>query len=165
MAYLDKESDAQVVMPVLHNRVHEGKAWSCSHYNASLANGEFVRILVKADADEEFHVGAFTPGCSGKAIYRIYEAPTVTDEGTVLTLLNKKRGSSNVAPGSAWHSPTVSGGSGTLLEAGATALLGEAVSREIEWNIADDTYYTFEIENVSGSAQAASVTVVFYEEN
>lgn len=91
---------------------------------------------------------------AGPVLISLYEAPTISNNGTPITPVNQNRVLNIPSVTQVWGSPTVSG-TGTLLQqhriVGEKHLGGEGESFP-DWLLKPDTYYLFTIQNISGSS-------------
>lgn len=104
--------------------------------------------------------------CVGNAMGYLYEGAT-TSGGTALTEVNLNRNSTTTSNGAAVLNPTVSA-TGTLL--GSYVLIGGVKKKATGGDLASVsmllkplTTYLLRLTNVSGSAQAAEMTITWYE--
>lgn len=126
-----------------------------------------INILFKTSAGVEAHLEYLIQGAADCEVF-LYEAPTVTGEGTNMTSARLLRSSTKEIQGVAKSGGTVSakgtlinegfnGGSGT----GANVSGGAIVHEGAEWVTKADTWYLIEIVRpVSGKAHA---TLEWYE--
>lgn len=148
--------------------LHEGLLFTLGYsysFAAPLANGANFDIVV-----------AFGPGvkpkvsieglCVGNAMGYLYEGATTTG-GTALTAINLDRNSTNTDNAAAVLNPTVTA-TGTLL--GSYVLIGGQKKKATGGDISTAslllkplTNYLLRMTNVSGAAQAAEMTVTWYE--
>lgn len=150
-----------------HYKTHRGQYFYVGHLNLALAGSGNFDILVNP-GDKRAHVKLDAVLNTHGVIY-IYEAPTITSNGTALTARNANRSSSNTPTLTAYHTPTVSS-VGTLLIAqvitgggfGANKIGSDISKEEDLFILAKNTDYLFRINNLS-TTSAASMYLGFYE--
>ena len=102
-------------------KAHDSDAYFCNREDLSLSNTQTIKVLVKTPSTTGRKILALirAQALLGSTLH-IYEAPTVTDDGTELIIYNKNRGGNKTAVTKIYHTPTATGG--TLLK---TLLLGD----------------------------------------
>ncbi len=155
-----------------HNRVHTGGFFEASYmspHGAEIANDGSILMLLQVGANLEMHWTAELSG-GGDTEVRIVRNPTITNVGTALTAFNMNDGNASTATVTATHTPTVTGGTGTVmlndfLGGGSGPRATGADSRVgLERIGARNTNYLIELINRSGNAQMMSIHAQWYEE-
>lgn len=171
LAPFDETTGAALVIDTVHHEVHEGEMFHASHTNGSVSNGANVDVLLATGAAVETHA-SWEVFAGGQVTIYLYEAPTVSANGTALTVYNMKRDSLNAPDGLLYHTPTVSAtGSvalvnGRILPGGTspTTRVGGGIRSGAEWILAPDTLYLLRVANTSGGTIAVNVVLEWYEE-
>ena len=161
----DDLSEALVFVEKRHQRVHVGKAFSCSHLSSSVANGTNLDVLMKTGAYTVHLV--YTAAVSAEFEIRLYEDTIISSDGTFLPVLNKNRGSVNTTTLLAFLGPTVTG-IGTELR--VNLLPGAQKDKEVgailgefpEYNLKPDTNYLIRLSNTSGGTSKVAMDIEFY---
>jgi hypothetical protein len=171
----DRFAHAVTTIDEPHRLIHDGMLFSASGRNASLANGANLDLLLVTPANARPHVqdAIFYAADSPCNVY-LYEDTVTSNDGTVQTLRNRNRNSSNTAKAALSTGPTVTG-VGTLLrevfipDSGggfgpwATAGGAQAGNFNSEWVLKPSTKYLFRFTNSSGGAVTVSWEILFYE--
>ena len=141
------------VVDELSNAVHSGNAYSVN-LKATVTTGDSTSMLGRT-GDKEVHFDHFTlSGSKGKFSIELFEAPTVTADGTPILSLNRHRASTNTASMSVYSGPTVTD-NGTLMDDSTvydTGGVGANVSQgqggvDADWVLAANTEYLIVITN------------------
>lgn len=159
------------VLDELSNAVHNGIAFSISA-SGTLAAGA-TDILLGRTGSQEVHFSNFSVNMSkGFFTIALYEAPTITSDGTPIASFNRKRSSSNTATMSTFAGTTVSN-NGTLLEPveiydtggqGSNTQFGVGVL-SADWVLAPNTDYIIVLTNSDASATDYSGHFIWAERN
>ena len=146
----------------------EGLLYSVGYsysFASPLANGANFDIVIAFGPEIQPRV-SIEGLCVGNAMGYLYEGATTTG-GTALTDVNLNRNSVNVSNAAAVLNPTVTG-TGTLL--GSYVLIGGVKKKATGGEISTAslilkplTNYLLRMTNVSGAAQAAEMTITWYE--
>lgn len=162
-------SSAWNVIDIAHIKVHEGRYFSGGYYNASVAGGGAIDLLIQSSATEDTHV-RFHLMTGGDATSQLYEGTTFSAAGTAVTISNHNRQSAKVFSGTVTHTPTVTDvGSqlnGTQFVPGGGG--GNAVGGEMpgflnEFILAASTTYLLRVTNITGNNQAMAVHFECYQ--
>ncbi len=95
----------------------------------------------------------------GVTRFRLFEAPTITDDGTVLPIFNRRRDSIITPETQVWHSPTVSA-NGTVI----SRWIVQGKHRfDSEWILLPNTDYFMDLLNRGGQDSDLSMEFSFYE--
>ena len=149
-----------------HYQLHLGNSYLFSEEISSLANGSSQDYLLN---NKGCHLRSWVIfGNSGPLKILIYENTTTTDNGTLQTVYNMKRTSSNTNQTLLYKGPTVSS-TGNLLD---TDILygskkdsaGNSLDNPLEWILDDDVKYLLRITNSAGSAQDLMIKLQWYEQ-
>lgn len=134
-------------------------------FASPLADGASIDIVLAFGPGTEPRV-AIEGLCVGNAMGYLYEGTTTTG-GTALTGINLNRNSTNVGNAAAVLNPTISS-TGTLL--GSFLIIGGVKKKASGGDMSTTslvlkplTNYLLRLTNVSGVAQAAEMTITWYE--
>lgn len=160
-----------IVIDRNHHEVHEGEFFEFGQTFLLVADDGFAYLRFKTSAAKTLHFGSSITA-EGKALVKIYEGTTYTDDGTVITPINNNRCSSDAAETSVWHTPTVdvlgselTPENGVLLIGGlGPQSVGGSVKGDEEIIAADGTDYLIAVQNVSGQVKDITIQVGGYEE-
>jgi len=164
---VDATANALVTQNMVHKQIHNGIAFEADYVSESVADDETIEMLISTDASQSVHI-RFQAGVGGDARIQIFENPTVTDNGTAITPVNRNRTSANTAVTSVYHTPTTSA-DGTILAdhlapGGGTGKSTGAIATSFEEYILKSSEdYLFRVTNISGSNNPLSISVAFYE--
>ena len=150
-----------------HARIHRGEIWTYASGLAAMNdNASFVFHLKTAAGIDELHATLAAAG-SGAGYVRIYEAPTLTVNGTELAFVNHMRVTARqVALASKlYYTPTTSA-NGTLLAewylGSGNKGAGTMDAREQEWVLKPNTSYLIIFESDAAS-NVMSIALTVYE--
>ena len=143
----------------VHKRIHDSEEWQIQHCTDDLADSATFVYHIKVGAKASH--GNFGVWSEGKVLLELFEAASITADGTAVTGNNLNR-ETIVAPTlTAFHTPTEDT-EGTLLD---TTKIGQAASGGIfgapasggsvggdYWWLKPDTSYLVKITNQSGEA-------------
>ncbi len=156
----------ELVQP-LHHETHKGNAYEVSRIFEDVASDGNADVLIKVGANKDLHLVAHVSG-GGDIYARIYEATTVSADGTGIITCNKNRNFSDGSDGLFYYSPTVTGVGTLLLEtyipggSGGIAVGGSA-DIDYEQDLKKDTNYLIRVVNKAGLAKTISIWLVYYE--
>lgn len=162
---VDEETKSLKVILEPHAQIHDGKAFFNSGLN-NVANAADFDILLKNPANNESHF-RFNYSVGGAPMtIRVFENPTITDDGTGLTVFNVDRNSVTPNNMTLFSGPTLSD-DGTeiecLLIAGARQEGGTGDTSLIEWELKANEDYVIRITNNAGGAQDVCHNLFWYE--
>jgi len=113
----------QTVIDSVHKHTHEGRYFSGGYYNAAVANGATVDILIQTGT-ESTHA-KFKAVCGGDSTLQVFEGATFSAAGTGVTMSNHNRDSAKTFDGTVTHTPTVTG---TGAQINGTSFIAAGVS-------------------------------------
>ena len=161
-----------------HSKVHQGVYYNVSHYFSGIADNAEALLLIKLSANYENH-SVIQIGTSGDARLELYENPTLTADGTALSITNHNRSKALASPtyassSTAFYSPTIGNSPqnygtalipGFFLPGGTKDKGGGAIAEASgeQWVWAASNNYLVRAINQSGSAQDISIDIAFYE--
>lgn len=152
----------------LQERINEGKFFSGSYYNALLADGASIDMLVQVGA-----VGPISTNVlgfiDGDSLVEVYEGTTISAAGTVISVYNHNRASAKVLDATITHTPTI-----TALGTKISGTYYVPQGQNIEGNsdigglnttfvLAASTKYLFRITNASGFNKKCNITFTGYQ--
>jgi len=151
-----------------HSKVHQGQFYTTGYYNAAVASGSSIDVLVQTGT-KSVHTYIIC-AVGGNSTFSIYEGTTFSAAGTSLTPMNNNRSSSNTPLATFTHTPTITL-TGTQLDgvefipggssAVATGAIAPIGSEQI--TMAPSTNYLFRLTNISGVATELNTRISFYE--
>lgn len=104
---LDRNGDAVPIIEPEHSRIHEGLAYTHSHEHI-VENDEIVDHLFVNPANNYPHLRHWLFHITGApANIEVYEATTVSNSGTLATIINLNRPSSNTSNVILYNDPVV----------------------------------------------------------
>lgn len=148
--------------------IHEGKAFYVYANVTGLAVGASISVLGKTGALPVHFHRIDTEASDSPLLMEFIEQPTVTNEGTPVTVYNRNRRSENPSGMKVFSSPTYSGGttleSKKVYKSGTGAATPGAGEIEGEWVLKASQYYAFRITNNSNAIINLDADFHFYEE-
>jgi len=166
-ANVDSKRHGLVGIDTAHEAVHDGVMFEASYIFVSVAGSANADILVIVGSKKELHV-TFHIVSAGQGLIYLYESPTITANGTALTINDMNRVTKNTSDASAFYTPTV-GATGTVLSQsiveGGTGgnKIGGQVRWGTEWILKKSTEYLIRVTNNTAQTQNMSIQVEFYE--
>ena len=174
---LDKTTNTIQTIDYAHHEIHAGSSFHAYAYNASVSTAGTINIYIKTKSTAPFcHVfGQWSSG--GAAIYRIYEAPTITaNTGTNgNAIINHNRNltattsgcldNATVPVANKYGTGVTKTVDGTILlveYSGVGKTIGGSGRNESEYVLLPNTVYLFEVEAV-GNNIALNVAIDYYE--
>lgn len=162
----DRTHGALRTIDDLHAMTHRGRVYDASHVVEGVADDNTLEFLVLTDDTSVAHIRALV-ATGGDAEFQVYEGPTVTDEGTSLSAINRNRRSSRAAKTQVWHTPTLSADGTELFDAflpgGERRRATGAGGGFEEYVLASNTYYLFRATNRSGGNDTLGIHLTWYE--
>lgn len=150
-----------------HAKIHLGELFTSSYKNpdaSPVADNANFDVLIITPADLSVNM-TYEVTATGAYELAIYEDTTVTDNGTLLSRMNRNRILSHKkAKTLVYHTPTVTNVGLLLLNEASNGLLGGVNRGEKEWILKPSTRYLVRLINRAGSAQSMSTIVSWYEE-
>jgi hypothetical protein len=147
---------ALTMQDLLAKRNREGLVYTFTKQVTLPANGT-LEILGKTDGRNAHFFNFTLEAEQGGFELRLYEDPTVSDEGTEETLICRNRIKVTTPTLTVFSAPTVTS-PGTLLSLIGIPETTSAVSRQPleqaenrEWILDDGSYYLYEVTNLTGS--------------
>jgi hypothetical protein len=149
-----------------HAEVHQGKFYTVSYIANGVASASSLEFFFITGANFELHTAILAAAGSDAELY-IFEATTVSDNGTALTAYNNLRSSVNTAEGDFYHTPTITG-DGTQISVvyipSSGTQGGGAVRPGTEVIFKVSTNYLIRLTNTGTGAQDLSLAIGFYED-
>lgn len=148
----------------LDHIIYHGNAYGVGYYNAAVANGSSIDLLVSCD-DVPLSVQLKIAG-GGDCLLNLYENPTISSPGTTLTAINLNRNSTKTCGASVSHTPTVSS-VGTLIYqlyapggTGGNASGGDASFQRGILKKGEE--YLFRLTNISGGTKPMQISLIYF---
>ena len=148
--------------------VEQGRAFEISG-ELTVTLGSTFKLLGKSGEGRTHLANFFIRSEQGPLSIKILEAPTITDNGTLLTPINRNRNSTKTSNTTPYSQPTSSGGvaiyesavhevgGGAHVQGGESEMPGMIILK-------DNTDYTFEITNSGASDTQISFSILWCEE-
>ena len=166
-AVLDTLDGSLCVINILHHEIHKGNAYTVGALVTDVADDASADTLIIVGT-KSLHL-VLRASATGSSYAYLYETPTITDNGTAVTIFNKDRTSSLVSTARTFHTPTV-GAVGTALNSELfpggekNFAVGATGNERDEWILAPGKSYLLRITNKSGAAEDISIAATWYEE-
>lgn len=163
----ERTREGVTTITFVHYNIHRGITYESSYKTLTLANNASLEMLFTTGSLPCHAV--FKAEIGGDGEVQLYEATTVSANGTAMARNNKNRTSSRVALATVFHTPTVTGdgteltdhyipgGTGSIFSGGGEDSFGR------EWLLAPNTNYMLRLTNRAGSTQPAGFHVQWYE--
>ncbi len=139
-----------------HQKVHEGRFFSGSYYNSSVADAASINLLIQNTS--QYSHSKIAISASGDCLLYLFEDTTFSGAGTAVDMINHNRASSKVFAGTVTHTPTITL-DGTQLNGaeflpGGNKHIGGGAGAGFENELILDinTNYMFRLTNISGSS-------------
>jgi len=151
-----------------HSRIVKSLEFCGCHRYLAVADNASVYLLGKVGADKNAH-GDFRVSSEGKVYIELYEAPTITLDGTAETILSVNRQTLGTPTATLWHTPTIAA-DGTQLNC---SMLGTAGRKEGAGGISaagcyflfkKSTNYLLKVTNKKGAAADINMSYSWHEE-
>lgn len=160
MSYFQEVINKALVL----QRLIDGKVFF-AHRQVSVTTGNTDEVLIKVGTTALIMFA--TVSSDDKEIVDFYEGPTISADGTAVSVYNANRGSANTEDFNVYHTPTTSA-DGTLLEEEITPTAGDAVvgpgtSEGVPWILAPNTNYLMRFTNDGGASATALYALSFVE--
>jgi hypothetical protein len=158
------------VIDIAHQKVHEGRFFSCGYYNSAVVDTGVIELLIQTSATNGTH-SRISGYSGGDSLIQIFEGTTFSNAGTALTISNHNRSSLKVFDGTVTNTPTLIGAgtqiNSTVFIPGGTkaSATGGAGGFGSEFILALSTNYLFRITNVSGATKKQSILFECYQPN
>jgi hypothetical protein len=151
-----------------HSRIHSGRGFSYVDRVDNLANGSSFYWQLDNPAANYAHLRQISGAADGAPVeVRLFEAPTITGDGTQGSPKNLNRASANAANLDVYRNATVSADGEELdfmLIPGSRSVGGSGTEGvETEWILAPSTKYVIKLTNTSGGASDVGLRLFWYE--
>ena len=166
-ASLDNLSPTLASIELPHLKVHEGVMFISSTIASSVADNASIDMMIKVGLTVDAHA-VFNTACAGESWVHLYENPTTSADGTVLSSPNMNRCSSNLSASTVYIGPTVTTvgthlGESFIPGGEKNRATGGQLRNATEWMLDNNNVYLFRATNKSGSAADMSLEIEFYE--
>ena len=162
----DRATYALNTVDYAHHEIHSGSSFVAHHIQDVTASGTINVTITTPNTTRWAHM-LWIIGTELEAELRFYEGSTATG-GTTITPMNRNRNSSGTSTCVVMGTPTV-GTVGSLIFAdhlgggAASARFGGETRGDHEWVLKQNTTYTVQMVNMTGSANYMSVALDWYE--
>lgn len=159
----DQYVNALLTMDLFHHRIHQGDAYNHSTV-FTIGAGATVYLLGKVGANPVHFNGFSLAADDGPITVSLFETPTITDDGTQISVINRNRISSHIPTFEVYTGPTIAADGDALFtfrnfsDSGTTS----ADIMPEEWLLAPNTNYVIKLVNTGGAA-AVSSNFFWYE--
>lgn len=168
-AYIDEYSGAVGTLTQSHQKVHQGKLFQYTLDTTIADSGGILRILFKSNGSFPHYQRLSVQSGGTDVDIELYEEPTVTDEGTLVTTVrNHSRNSTNTPSTEIYTGATITDDGAQLdldwlVGDKKTGSFGE--SGDVEWNLKASAYSMLKITNNSttGGPHRFVIKAVWYE--
>ena len=156
------------VTDVIHDRIHQGTLFYANMLDQTVAAGNFIDMLIRVPTGGGAHL-RWSASVGADALMTIYEAPTLSADGSSITPTNYNRRSSLTASTLIFSGPTVTavgspvlenvyipGGSGFFTPGGSNTGFEELVLNH-------NTDYLARLTNISSFATVLQIQCTWYE--
>lgn len=158
------------VLSEIQSAVHDGLMFSYSIHDAvGLAAGSSLLLLGRVGTKQVHFDGFHINVSQGDLLVEFFEAPTVTNAGTLQTSRRRNRSNTTTATMAIYANPTVSA-NGTLLDDDLLLLVGQGsnvlsgtASVEDGWVLKENTDYLIKITNNAASATTYNAKFAWHE--
>jgi len=166
-AEVDEITPSLTSIDVPHNRVHVGDMYSVCHLFTSVGAAASVDLLIRVGANKDLHF-LFSVSAGAEAYVRFYEEPTITTNGTAITIFNMNRCSSNTSDATAYHTPTLGAvGNQICVDLIPGAIknkdVGGTIRHDTEWILDENKDYVIRVTNNGQSAEPVAIQCEWYE--
>ena len=159
----------QIIQTSLEAKIEAAKCWVAHWEQTSIANGGSLDLTLQTpDTPSEIHLQAIVLSTdSGPDEILLYEAPTASEDGTLITARCKNRNNPQDSPVVLRGNPTVSA-VGTEIDDHLIFASGNKVAivdagQADEWVLKKNTKYLIRFQNQSGGQADAQVHITYYE--
>jgi hypothetical protein len=154
----------------MHQSVHRGDFFSGGQVFTGVSDNASRFIMLRSELGANVHC-VFSTVTRGDAISYIYEAPTITSDGTPLNLTNHNRKNIKPPEALAFHTPTIAAKgdqmNGAQLVSGGRGNQATGASDQIfdnELILKEGVNYLFEVENKAGNNAVMGLYISYYIE-
>jgi len=159
---------AIITIPPEHHEIHCGDSYVSTRV-ADVGNGATDELLIivpnetGTGQDQKLYHLVVEGICESEGEWELFESPTVSNNGTALSVLNRNRNSTNTDYLGIYHTPTTSA-DGTSLEkihvGSGKGIGGEG--RTDEWVLKNNTIYLARFTNFTTSSNHATWRLNYY---
>lgn len=150
---------AAVIITYSHARIHAGQIMHTHYEQPNVRRNEAITILIQTGDEFTFHIEVLKEA-EREAEYRIFEAPTFSDQGTVLQSRNRHRASTDVPKSIITHSPVITD-KGTQIEMCYSQ--NGKFSHLSEYVFPLNSIYLLELTNIAPNRRYLQMSMDFYE--
>jgi len=168
-ANIDSDHNALITMNYTDNLAHNGESFRYGFVDTAIDDAATMEFIFATPATKTVFA-AFNAAAGGDGLARLWETPTISTSGVMVTPTCLNRNVLNVPESRCWESPTVTASGTTNL---CTVLVPAGTKKESSgaesalanhWVLAAGTNYMFVLTNIAGAAQPGGLGVEFYEE-
>lgn len=156
-----------IYVPLEHAKIHRGNGWESSIETGNISASANYDVLIKV-VEGKAHLRAYSATVSeGPCMLRLYEGPTVSNEGSIHASRNRNRAFDDENGVEVYTGPTISD-VGTRLETSFIPGAGNKVGGNTEslyeeW-VFDEEYYLLRLTNNTNGIVTAVINLFWYLE-
>lgn len=161
--HLDSATGDWITVSVEHSEIHEGDLYSYSDVFDIPNSGNRTILFITPPGPQLLHM-FFEMDAEAEGEMYFFESPTISNNGTLVTAINRNRTSSNVAESILFTDPT-STANGTLLRQrhwGSGKATGGSAEMFGEFILLPSTNYILRIVNFTTSPNHCSTEITWY---
>ena len=161
-------ANALYMSSAMHARIMKSIEFCSCHRYLAVANNASVYLLGKVHSTLNAH-GDFRVCTEGKVYIELYEAPTITLDGTTVSAISVNRQDTGTAVTTMYHTPTIAA-DGTLLcssmcgTAGVVHGAGDQAAAGCYFLFRKSTNYLLKVTNKKGAAADINMGYSWHEE-
>jgi len=165
---IDPDIGGLLVTPIERDLVRDGVVFSTFHTFGAVAAATSKWIHIKLPATHRANM-RWRFMSEAKIDYYVYENPTLTNDGTAISVFDMNRSTANTSNVLAYHTPTISN-VGTMIDngmigtSGFLADSGGSVSQMADWIFKADESYLVGANNNDAAAKDIVIQLVWAEE-
>jgi len=163
---LTKSDGSLVILEEAHYRNHLGDVYTLSS-NFTLGVGASTSFMGCTDSAEIHFINFDIIVTNAPVEVNFYEAPTITNNGTLLTPLNMNRNFPDNSTMLLYGNPTITANGLKLFVNGILGSKNQIQSnfgQTVEWILNSETCYLFEIINNDGNNNKMVANLIYYQE-
>jgi len=154
-----------VVINSSHDEIHRGNAFVIFYDTGSITSSSSKTVLINVGSTG-MHIQS-TVDATGTFLLDIYEGPTVSANGTAVSVINKNRESARASNATVFHTPTTSADgahiSSSLVPGGVWTGGASGVARDEQFMLNEDTSYLVRCTNIGTGSARGLLRIEWYE--
>jgi len=163
----DPSANVLLTIDCEHAKIHNGYHFT-TDYTVELGNAAALNLHIKTPDSTMWAHMVFRVLTELESEMKIFEAPTLTNSGTALTVVSRNRNLASIANTTlAYHTPTIAeSGDGTLIRTkhfGTGRTSGAESHGAHEWLLKQNESYLLRVTNATASVNWVTVILDWYE--